>query len=230
MKYHSKGMIIFGSLMVVIGVYVVLFSPANISSLESNVLIATTSPQTEEVTTATSSVIVSSSTQTSLKPSAEKKTLEKKAPLSAWKTYSYSGYSIQFPAEPTLIDESTPGREFKTYVAPQEDGTAYFITEMDIPQSLVGDSDRQTLMNAASIVINQTKQSAEVTIDYAVDTTNEIGYPSIEFSLSISEGPRKLFGQYILLGNKMYQMRVVTTIKSEKNAEFRKFFASFVAK
>ena len=202
---------------------------------KTSAIVASQTPITTSVPNATNSKANASSDTKQSVSTSTSTTVENKIIITAkdetWKKYSYDTFSISFPyTKPQLIDQSTPSQEYRTYFAVQKDGTTYFIDELNVPKELIGDTHRQTLMNAASIVINQAKQSAEVNIDYAIDLSSELGYPAIQFNLAISEGPRELYGRYILLGNKMYQMRVVTTVKSEKNAEYTKFFESFTPK
>jgi hypothetical protein len=109
------------------------------------------------------------------------------------------------------------------YRAGQTDGTQYFITASKM--SATSDhKDRQTLLENLAV---QTTRSVNGQLNEALDTSNQPGHDSIDFTIAIPDGPRTYAARNILIGDTLYQMRVVFMNYSPTSAHYKEFFSSF---
>lgn len=108
-----------------------------------------------------------------------------------WKIYSYGNFNVAFPEEPSIVDQSSSEVKIITYRAGQEDGTQYFLSVTNFPNNFVQISDKSLLESAVQVTVLNLRGE----LHGAIDTRNATGYDSIDYVISIADGPRTYMGR-----------------------------------
>lgn len=155
------------------------------------------------------------------------------APLE-FKTFTdkEAGFSIDFPGDPEVFDEKVPLGDglddliMKTYMYQVDLTNVYFVSYIDYPPSLIEGSDPQTLLQAGKEGGLGQLGESEIIEEKEIDLG---GNPGLYLKAKSTDSYGNYFGIYnfYLVGNRLYQIIMMTDSEFHSDEEVASFAGSF---